>query len=331
MNKKYIIPIVISLIFCFLIYQRSEKIDDVENITLYAASDSGDDTVTSIYMNMFADKVEKLSQGKVKIKTYSSGTVGGDLEILEACKYGNIDFVFQTSAVQTSLVKEAEVFDIPSFFDNIGQARKIIDEKLFPKLEKAYDKADYVLLGIADQGFRLMTSNKPVYKMEDFRGIRIRTMESSNHIKLWKSLGANPTPMSYSEVYVGLQQGTIDAQENPLESIIAPRFYEQQAYLIETNHLIHPVICIGSKKVFDELPSSYQEIIRKAALETKDESRDLVDIRNKKNITYIQEQGVKVINHDPKLAQEMGQRTKDLREEIKNHIGDDLYKSYMCQ
>lgn len=331
MNKKYIIPIVISLIFCFLIYQRSEKIDDFENITLYAASDSGEDTVTSIYMNMFADKVDKLSQGKVKIKTYSSGTVGGDLEILEACKYGNINFVFQTSAVQTSLVKEAEVFDIPSFFDNINQARKIIDESLYPKLEKAYEKADYILLGIADQGFRLMTSNKPVYEMEDFRGIRIRTMESSNHIKLWKSLGANPTPMSYSEVYVGLQQGTIDAQENPLESIIAPRFYEQQAYLIETNHLIHPVICIGSKKVFDGLPSSYQEIIRRAALEAKEESRDLADIRNKKNMAYIEEQGVEVISHNPKLAQEMGRRTKDLREEIRNHIGDDLYKSYMGQ
>lgn len=331
MNKKYIIPLIISLIFCVLVYKRPSKVDDVENITLYAASDSGEDTVTSIFMNIFADKVYELSEGKIKIETYASGTVGGDLELLEACKYGNVNFVFQTSAVQTSLVKEAEVFDIPSFFDDINQARDIIDNKLYPKLEKSYADADYVLLGISDQRFRLMTSNKPVNKIEDFRGIRIRTMESASHIKLWRSLGANPTPMSYSEVYVGLQQGTIDAQENPLESIIAPRFYEQQDYLIETNHLLHPVICIGSKKVFDQLPEAYQKIIRQASIEAVKESRDLVDIRNKENLAYIKKKGVEIIDHNPKLAQEMENKTKDLREEIRSHIGDDLYKSYIGQ
>ena len=152
-------------------------------------------------------------------------------------------------------------------------------------------------------------------------------MENTNHIEFWRDLGANPTPMSYSEVYVGLQQGIIDAQENPLEAIIAPKFYEQQKYLIETNHLIHPIMCIGSKKVLDKLPKEYKEAINQAAYLAQNNARDIVDERNKENIDMIENKGVKVMKLDSKVKYDISIRSEDLKEKIRKDVGEEFYDS----
>ncbi len=123
------------------------------------------------------------------------------------------------------------------------------------------------------------------------KGLKIRTMENPYHIKFWKALGANPTPMSYSEVYIGLQQGTIDAQENPLEAIIVPRFYEQQDYLVNTNHFIHPVTCIASSKVMDSLTEEEKKIVYEAAEESKIWARNTTDNQLDDRLEVIKESG----------------------------------------
>ncbi len=100
------------------------------------------------------------------------------------------------------------VFDTPCVFENIDDARKAIDNADFQKeIQKIYKGAGYDLLGIADQCFRVMTSAKPFTGIESFKGQKIRTMENAYHLQFWKQMGANPTPMSFSEVYIGLQQG----------------------------------------------------------------------------------------------------------------------------
>lgn len=107
---------------------------------------------------------------------------------------------------------------------------------------------------MADQGFRVMSTNKAVNSFADFKGQKIRTMENSYHLAFWKALGANPTPMSFSEVYIGLQQHTIDAQENPYEVIVSNNLYEQQDYVVETNHLPHLISLIVNDEFFKDLP-----------------------------------------------------------------------------
>ena len=107
---------------------------------------------------------------------------------------------------------------------------------------------------MADQGFRVMSTNKPVNSFADFKGQKIRTMENSYHLAFWKALGANPTPMSFSEVYIGLQQHTIDAQENPYEVIVSNNLYEQQDYVVETNHLPHLISLIVNDDFLQRSP-----------------------------------------------------------------------------
>lgn len=305
--------------------QRREKSARTgENVTLYAACDSGADTVTAKFMRDFAKRVEEKSGGKINVETYSDSQVGGDSEIFEACQGGNISFVFQATSPQVSFIPEAAVLDVPMAFDNIEIARKVLDGELFEKLKKYYSEKDVELLGIADQGFRETTSNKRIEKLSDFKGLKIRTMENPYHIKFWKSLGANPTPMSYSEVYIGLQQGTIDAQENPLEAIIVPRFYEQQDYLVNTNHFIHPVTCIASSKVMDSLTEEERKIVYEAAEESKIWARNTTDKQLDDRLEVIKESGTKIINLDKKTIDDMKNASEPVWDDIEKDIGSDL-------
>lgn len=304
--------------------RREKSARTGENVTLYAACDSGADTVTAKFMRDFAKRVEEKSNGKIKVETYSDSQVGGDSEIFEACQGGNISFVFQATSPQVSFIPEAAVLDAPMAFDNIEIARKVLDGELFEKLKGYYSEKDLELLGIADQGFRETTSNKKIEKLSDFKGLKIRTMENPYHIKFWKSLGANPTPMSYSEVYIGLQQGTIDAQENPLEAIIVPRFYEQQDYLVNTNHFIHPVTCIASSKVMNSLTDEERAIVYEAAEESKVWARNTTDKQLDDRINVIEESGTEIINLDKKTLEAMKKASESVWDDIENDIGSDL-------
>ena len=185
------------------------------------ATASPEDTVTQIYAERFAEEVKNLSDGKMLIQVYANSTLGGDRDLLETCADGDIPFVVQNTAPQVSFMPDLAVFDLPCVFDSLDDCRKKIDEPVFySTINDIYTQGGYHLLGMADQGFRIMSSNKPVNAIEDFKGQKIRTMENSYHLTFWESLSANPTPMSFSEVYIGLQQHTIDAQENPYEVIV---------------------------------------------------------------------------------------------------------------
>ena len=158
------------------------------------------------------------------------------------------------------------VFDLPCVFDSLDECRETIDNpEFYALISDVYTEGGYHLLGMADQGFRVLSTNKKITEPADFKGQKIRTMENSYHLAFWKSLNANPTPMSFSEVYIGLQQHTIDAQENPYEVIVSNRLYEQQDYVVETNHLPHLISMIVNDEFFRNLSEEEQEIMTQAA------------------------------------------------------------------
>lgn len=332
-TMKRVVFLIVIVVFTavYSIYlNRDDRKGDIssDNLVLYAACDSGADTVTAKFMNDFAERVEKKTSGKIKIETYSDSQVGGDNEIFEACQSGNISFVFQTTSAQVPFIKEAGVFDVPMAFDNIESAREVMDGELFERLKKEYKKRDIELLALADQGFRQMTSNVAVEDIEDFKGIKIRTMENPYHIMFWKLLGANPTPMSYSEVYIGLQQGIIDAQENPLEAIIVPKFYEQQDYLVETNHIVHTVTCIASEKSMEQIDEKYRNFIYEAAEESKIWARNTTDKQVFERIKTIEDSGTEIIKIDEKTREEMKKKSAPIWEKIESDLGKDIISCF---
>lgn len=291
---------------------------------------SPEDTVTQIYAEKFADEVSRLSDGKMKIQVYPNSVLGGDRELLESCKDGDIPFVVQNTAPQVTFMPDIAVFDLPCVYDDIEDVRAAVDDEDFlTRIQAVYKKAGYDLLGYADQGFRVMTTNKKITTISDFRGQKIRTMENPYHLAFWRALGASPTPMTFSEVYIGLQQGTIDAQENPYEVIVSNKLYEQQKYVFESNHLPHLISLIVSDEFMSGLTDEQQEIIRQAADTAKVYAREQSDKRIASRIRTIEDSGTQILTPDDTLRQEMVDRSASVREEIRKNIDEGLYESYM--
>lgn len=293
-------------------------------------SSSPEDTVTQLYAEKFAEEVEKMSDGSMIITVYPNSVLGGDRELLESCKDGDIPFVVQNTAPQVSFLKDTAVFDIPAVFETIEEVREHVDDPKFLELiGQVYREGGYELLGYADQGFRVMTTNKKVESVSDFKGQKIRTMENSYHIAYWKALGASPTPMTFSEVYIGLQQGTIDAQENPYEVIVSNKLYEQQKYVVETNHLPHLISLIVSEDFFNSLTKEQQQIIREAAETAKQYAREQSDERIASRRETIENSGTEILTPDEITYEEIRELCKPIYEAIEQKVSEEIVKAYI--
>ena len=311
--------------------QAAAKDAGVQRYAWPLGSSSPEDTVTQIYAEKFADEVDRLSDGKMKISVYPNSVLGGDRELLESCKDGDIPFVVQNTAPQVTFMKDTAVFDMPALFDNIDEVREHVDNPKFMKLMQQVYNGGYELLGYADQGFRVMTTNKKIESLTDFKGQKIRTMENSYHMAYWKALGASPTPMTFSEVYIGLQQGTIDAQENPYEVIVSNKLYEQQDYVVETNHLPHLISLIVSEEFMKGLTDEQQQIIREAAETAKQYAREQSDERIASKIKTIEDSGTQIITLSDEVHEQIRKECQPIYESIEKNVSSDIVDAYLAQ
>lgn len=174
-----------------------------------------------------------------------------------------------------------------------------------------------------------MSTNKPVYSLADFKGQKIRTMENSYHLAFWKAIGANPTPMTFSEVYIGLQQHTIDAQENPYEVIVSNRLYEQQDYVVETNHLPHLISLIVNADFFQNLTPEEQEIMTQAAKTATEYAREQSDARISNRIATIEASGTAILTLSDETRDAIREAAGSVYESIRENIDPEIYDAYM--
>jgi tripartite ATP-independent transporter DctP family solute receptor len=305
--------------------------DDAHHMAWVLAHSSSEDTVTQLYSEKFAEEVERLSGGEMKIQVYSNSALGGDTELLESCEVGDIPFVVQNTAPQVSYLPKLALFDLPCVYSDIKDVEAVFDNPDFEsKINDIYLSGGFRLLGMADQNFRVMSSNVKVEKLSDFKGIKIRTMENANHIAFWKALGAAPTPMTFSEVYIGLSQGTIDAQENPYEVIVSSKLYEQQKYAIQTNHLPHLISLIVSEDFFQKLTPEQQAIVQEAADNAKAYAREQAEERAENRIQIMEENGCEIVPLSDELLEEMRESAAPVYESIRKSVNDDaLYNAYV--
>jgi len=287
------------------------------------ANDSTDDTVTGLMTRKLKEVLEKKSKGAFKVAVFTNSQLGSDREITHSLQNGELAFVVQTTAPQVNFVPKAAVFDLPNLFPNKKVARSALD-KFQKDIEPEYAKAGIVMLGFADQGFRVLSSNKPIKKIGDFKGLKLRTMENKYHVQYWQALGANPTPLPFSELYLALQQGTVTGQENPYEVIVATKLYEVQKYVIDTNHLLHYITIIMSKKIYDTLTPAEQKIVRDGAREVIVWGREQADKRHADRVSILKKHNVQIITLDSKMLGEMQAKSKPVYDNISKAVGTEL-------
>ena len=217
-------------------------------------------------MKVFAEDVDSGSKGKIKVELYPNAQLGGDRELCEGVQMGTIQMAIPSTSALAGFDKRIQVLDLPYLFTTRKAAFEAVDGELGQKLNSYLQKKGFEVLGYQENGFRHVTNSKrPVKSPADLKGLKIRTMENPMHIAFFKELGANPTPMSWGELYTALQQGTVDAQENPYAMIDDGKFYEVQKYVSETGHVFSYEILIANKKFMDKLPSDLREVVVDAA------------------------------------------------------------------
>jgi tripartite ATP-independent transporter DctP family solute receptor len=273
--------------------------------------------------------MEERSNGRIFVNVHEAGSLGGDREMLEGMQNGSVDFFIGVSASYVPYAKPLGVFDLPNAFSSLAVARKVMDDaELLAAIAPEFEKAGFLMWGFSDAGFRQATSSRPLAKIGDFQGFKIRTMETPNHLAYWSALGANPTPMDFSEVYISLQQGTIDGQENPYDLIVANKLYEPQKYITETNHVLHNLTMIMSKVRYDSFPADLQAIIKRSIEESLKYGRVVADRRIESRKQIVLDYGCQINVMSPELRQDILARIGPVEDRIRGDVGDDLVDMY---
>lgn len=294
---------------------------------------SPENTVTGIFADAFATNVDSLSGGRLKVRVYHNSLLGGDTELIESCQCGDIPFVVQNTAPEVSYMKRLCLFDLPCAFDSLEALHKVLDSDGFmDRVNQIYNDAGFSLLAMADQNFRVMTSNKMINGLEDFKGIKIRTMENSYHMDFWNAIGASPTPMAFAELYVGLEQHTVDAQENPYEVICSNALYEVQDYVVDTKHLPHLLALVANEEFLSSLDSTDRAIVEHAAVLARDTAREQSLLRAQSRIDEITASGTTILPVSAQMRQQMRDASSSLYEKIRSVVADDdLFYSFISQ
>ncbi|MBE3093092.1 MAG: DctP family TRAP transporter solute-binding subunit [Chloroflexi bacterium] len=274
---------------------------------------------------IFKPYVEKESGGRIKVELYPNGQLGGDRESFEAVQVGTREMHIGATAVLSGFLSEVQVFDLPYLFKSKEVAYKALDGELGTIINNKLLDLGLKNLGYMENGYRHISNNKgPITKPSDLKGLKIRTMENPVHMAIFKAFGANPTPMNFGELYTALQQGTVDAQENPIPLVYTSKFYEVQKYYTLDGHVYASASMVINKDFFNNLPEDLQEIIVTGAKKAIDFQRELADKQDEEMLKLLKEKGM-VINE---LTSEQKQGFIDasivVYDQFKDIIGENL-------
>ena len=212
----------------------------------------------------FADELEKLTNGAVKVQVLAGGTLGGEREMYEGAQMGTMDMVTVVNTVLSQFIPELVLLDQPFLFDNAEQAHAAVDGKLGELVaQKALEQGVHII-GWLESGFRDTFSKDPVQSVDDFNGLKIRTMENKMQIAAFNALGAISTPMPATEQYTALQQGTIDACENAVGNMLINRYYEVIKNVTNTRHQFTYILVGISDRAWNKIPDEYKPMVGQA-------------------------------------------------------------------
>ena len=151
---------------------------------------------------------------------------------------------------------------------------------------------------VADQGFRCITTNREIKSFEDLAGMQMRVQDNANHIAFWIDATLAPTPLAFSELYLSLQQGLLEAQENPYRTTVASKFYEVQKYVTNSNHVPQCNVIFMGKAAYDALPPEYQKMVDQTMEELLPYAQEVTDESIKNDLEFLQEQGMTFLDFD---------------------------------
>ena len=283
-------------------------------------------------VRLFAEQVEKASGGKMKVRAIGAAALGPDTQMQQALIGGAQEMMVGSTATLVGITKEMALWDTPFLFNNAKEADALLDGPVGDKVRAKLQDKGLVGLVYWENGFRNLTNSKrPINKMEDLNGIKLRVMQNNVFLDSFKTLGTNAVPLAFSELFGALETGTVDGQENPFNTILSSKFYEVQKYLTVTNHVYSPWIVLVSKKWWDGLSAAEQKVLMDAAKASRDFERQ--DTRQEASgaVAELKKKGMQVNELSPAEAARMRSSLTRVYAGIGASVGMELWNETQAE
>ncbi len=293
-------------------------------ITLKFHHDLPEDSAQHVAAIKFKEAVESRTKGEIVVKLFPNNALGDDVQATQQMQIGAIQGGIIPTAKLSTFAPSMQLADLPFLFPSAKAAYAYLDGPVGDRLLGTLDKVGLKGVTFWESGFKQFTCNSKVDGPADFKGKKVRVMESPLIMSQFKSLGANPVPIAFSETYSALQQGVVDCQENPLVSIVKMKFYEVQTDVIISNHAYLGYAFVYSKRWFDGLKPEYRAILVKAARDMSNFEREETARREAGYLAEIKKSKAKVSVLTADQAKAFRDATKPVYAEFENSIGKEL-------
>ncbi|MFC4714413.1 TRAP transporter substrate-binding protein [Planococcus dechangensis] len=271
--------------------------DSGETFNLQAGHSLPEDHPYHLGFLEMAENVEERTDGRVTIEVFANSEIGAERELTEGMGLGTVDLVVSSTAPVTNFVPELEVLDVPFLFNDRESAVEILEGEIGDELFTKLEENGIIGLSWGENGYRHITNaERPINTPEDLQGLKIRTQENEIHLAAFEALGAQPTPMAWTEAITALQQGVVDAQENP--AIVADQFslYDaNQQYMSLTGHVYSVAIYMMSQQTYDQLPEDLRDIVMEEGQKVGSMERDLIVEMEQESLQNLKDEGVEII------------------------------------
>ena len=307
--------------------QGADAYADLPEMSLTIASSASSTNITYQVQCDAAQAISDQTGGKLKINVVWDGTLGNDGELVESCMGGSIPMISLASSPLLSYYPEIALFDMPMVFSTREQAYDGL-KNFKDTFNSILQEKGMEVLAIGFQQFRGLSTNVNIQKPEDFQGMSIRTMENKYHMAFWENLGAKATPLAFSDLYLSLQQGLVQAQDNPIGGVYASKFYEVQDYFMPITAFPFVAFITMNKEAYDALPAAYQELLVEFADQFMEESYKVMEEDDQHSFELIGDQ-MTVLDYTQEIQDAMKKAAEPVWNDIRAAVGDELVDEYL--
>lgn len=334
MKKLLVVVLVITLISSLMIgcakqpqTTTAPAAEEAKKVVIKLGHIVAEDTSTHRGAVEFKKYVEEQSKGQIEVQIYANGQLGGDRQLLEAVGLGTLEMAIPATSVLTTYSPKFGILDLPFVFKDERAGFKALDGELGAKLDELLIPVGMRNLGYSYNGARSITNNvRPINEPNDLKGVKMRVMESPVFIDLFKYLGSNPTPMSFGEIFTGLQQGTVDGQENAPSLVYTSKFNEVQKYFSLTGHVQSYCANVINEKFYNGLSPEHQKIVSEGARKTLIDWQREEEIKdNVKYIDLLKQAGMQVNEVSLENHNKFVEAIKPMYEKYKAEIGQEMF------
>ena len=300
---------------------------DIKERSIKLSYVTAQDSPYGVGVAKFAELAAQKSGGKIKVKGYSDGQLGAEVQSISAAQGGVLEMSLVSTAAASGNVKEFALFDLPFLFGDEREAYAVLDGAVGTKLLDKLGDRGLVGLCYWEVGFRHITnSRRPVTRLEDIKGLKLRTIQNPVFVDVFNGLGANATPMAFTEVYTALESKALDGQETPYNIIYTSRFFEVQKYLSATKHIYGPGVVLVGRKFWDTLSGDERKILQDSCTEAREVERKASHDLDARVLAEMKTKGMQVNDIAPAERARMRDAMKPVIDKYTAVIGPDLVK-----